>query len=116
MEQLTKKYSFTNGYNNSISIKQDEFLNKIRLKENYSNILKYYTENKLEIDLNKSDPDKRTPLINAVTSKNFDAVKFLLEKENNVKINKADSVFIYNINNNEFLVRLDCASLCMCFR
>jgi ankyrin repeat protein len=72
--------------------KKSEFLNKVKVKENYSNLSKFYFDNKELIDLDSYDNDKRTPLITSVTSKNFDAVKFLLE--NNINVNKSDSVNI----------------------
>jgi hypothetical protein len=70
---------------------QKEFLNKIKNKSDYNTLLNYYNINKDKIDLNKNDQDKRKPLIHCITSKNYDAVKFLLENET-VDKNISDSV------------------------
>ncbi len=66
-----------------------ELLIKIK-KSNYNALETFYSNYKEQLDLNQIDDDKRTPLIHAIVSKNYDAVKFLLE--HNVHSNKSDSV------------------------
>lgn len=72
--------------------KQQQFLDYIRQKKDYKSLSDYYKINQEEIDIEQLDPDKRTPLITAIVSKNYDATKFLLD--NKADINKPDSVLL----------------------
>jgi hypothetical protein len=72
---------------------QQEFLKKIKTKSNYREISEYYEKNKADIDINENDADKRRPLVHAIISKNYDAVKFLLSLPD-LKTDITDSVRI----------------------
>lgn len=74
------------------STPQKIFLSKIRYKEKYADLEKYYLQNKESINLIEKDDDKNTPLITSVTSKNYDAVRFICERINKEDINMQNSV------------------------
>lgn len=73
---------------------QKMFLSKIHYKEKYEHLERYYLQYKEEINLTERDDDKNTPLIISVTSKNYDAVRFICEKINKEDINMQNSVRI----------------------